>query len=100
MSRSRVVVLCISVGLSVLVANSVIAFAFGRDPAIFDGLVFHGLLAACATCWVIYGLEVRVEHVQRAERAERVQNFSTAIHYADGDKRTSSGSWHTTRPST
>lgn len=100
MSQSRVVILCIAIGLSALVVNSLVAFVAGLTPAIFQGVVFHVLAAACSTCWLLHWVAVRVDRRERLDRAERVRNFSTAVRYTDGDGRSTSGSWRRARPST
>lgn len=90
MSRSKITILCIAAALSGLVVNSTAAYAAGLEPAIFAGPVFYGLLAAWSVCWIAYALAGPTEHRDRCERA---RNFSTSIHYCDGDRSTDSGSW-------
>lgn len=90
MPQAKTTILCIAVGLSGLVANSAAAYAAGRTPAIFDGIVFYVLLGAWGICWIAYALTGPTE---RCDRSERAQNFATSIHYWDGHSLTDSGSW-------
>ena len=94
MSRSRVVVLCVAVGLSALVADSTAALTIGLRPPIFDGTLLVVVIIMSVACWITYGIAVRIDRLQRCDRRQRVQNFASSIHYIDGDDRTSSGSWH------
>lgn len=93
MSRARVTILCIAVGLTGLVVNSVAAYAVGLRPAIVDGVVFDAVVVAWAICWITYALAVPAEHAERRDQSERTRNFAASLHYMDGDDRSSSGSW-------
>lgn len=93
MTRSRITILCIAVGLSGLVVNSSVALAAGLQPAIFVGPVFDALLVAWGICWLTYALAGPADRAEQRDRCERSENLSTAIHYWDGDDRTPSGSW-------
>lgn len=90
MARSKFV-LCVAVGLSSLTANSTVAFAAGLKPAIFDGAIYFILLGASAVCWAIYRSKAREDRREQVARAERIHNFSAAVHYADGDRPSASG---------
>lgn len=81
-SRARVIVLCIAIGLTSLVSNSMIAYALQLKPAIFDGLIFYVLSAACLVCWLVYAKACSVDRAEQRDEDERVGNFATAVHYA------------------
>lgn len=82
MSRARVAVLCIAIGLTSLVSNSAVAYALRLEPAIFDGLIFVVLSAACLVCWGVYVKARAIDRAEQRDEDERVANFATAVHYA------------------
>jgi uncharacterized membrane protein len=76
MSRSRVTIMGITIALTALVANSVLAYIAGKEPVVFHGLPFWFLVAMWAFCCVVAVAVVRSE---RRDRAERVRAFKNSI---------------------
>lgn len=93
MSEPRVIALCVAVGLTALVINSVAAFIAGREPAIFGGATFLVLLAAWLTCWAAVIIAARRRRIRLREQAEDYRIAVALIQWGLQE----SGSWQ--RPS-
>lgn len=86
MSHTRITVLCITVAMTALVANSTVGYLTGREPAIFFGLAYAVLIAGwlvCAVAWILAEREYRLELRDRADdyrMALRITRWRLADH--------------------
>lgn len=90
MPEPRVEVLCIAIGLTALVANSIAAYIVDREPAIFTGAPFVVLLAGWVACWVMWVLATRAHRKQLREEADE---YRMAVMVEQWRSAPGSGSW-------
>lgn len=95
MSQPRVITSRIAIAMVALTGNSVVAYASGREPAIFAGPVFLVLLGACAVCVTVWVLAER--HHRREVRAQ-MEDLQIAVAISEWQLGGQSGSFR--RPPT